>query len=37
VLGVIYSFGVFLKPMAAEFDANAAGESAFFSITAVWR
>jgi MFS family permease len=34
VFGVIYSFGVFLKPMAAEFDANAAGASAFFSITA---
>jgi len=33
VFGVIYSFGVFLKPMAAEFDANAAGASAFFSIT----
>jgi hypothetical protein len=25
VFGVIYSFGVFLKPMAAEFDANAVG------------
>ena len=34
VFGVIYSFGVFLKPMAAEFDANAVGASAFFSITA---
>jgi MFS family permease len=34
VFGVIYSFGVFLKPMAAEFGANAAGASAFFSITA---
>ena len=34
VFGVIYSFGVFLKPMAAEFDANAAGASAFFSLTA---
>ena len=34
VFGLIYSFGVFLKPMAAEFDANAASASAFFSITA---
>jgi MFS family permease len=34
VFGVIYSFGVFLKPMAAEFGANAAAASAFFSITA---
>jgi MFS family permease len=34
VFGVIYSFGVFLKPMAAEFNANAAGASLFFSITA---
>ena len=34
VFGVIYSFGVFLKPMAAEFDTNATAASAFFSITA---
>jgi MFS family permease len=34
VFGVIYSFGVFLKPLAAEFGANAAASSAFFSITA---
>jgi MFS family permease len=34
MFGVLYSFGVFLKPMAAEFDANAVGASAFFSITA---
>ena len=33
VFGVIYSFGVFLKPLAAEFGANAAASSAFFSIT----
>lgn len=35
VFGIIYSFGVFLKPMAAQFHANAAGASAFFSITSV--
>ena len=34
VFGVIYSFGVFLKPMAAEFHVGAVGSSAFFSITA---
>jgi MFS family permease len=33
--GVIYSFGVFLKPMAADFRASAASVSAFFSITSV--
>jgi hypothetical protein len=30
VFGVIYSFGVFLKPMAAEFHTSAAAASAFF-------
>jgi len=35
VFGVIYSFGVFLKPMADEFHANATKASAFFSITAL--
>ncbi|HJU11972.1 MAG TPA: MFS transporter, partial [Candidatus Binataceae bacterium] len=35
VFGVIYSFGVFLKPMAAEFHANAAKASAFFSFTSL--
>lgn len=34
VFGVIYSFGVFLRPMAAEFGTSAAATSAFFSITA---
>ncbi|HKS88917.1 MAG TPA: MFS transporter [Stellaceae bacterium] len=34
--GVIYSFGVFLKPMAADFRVNTASISAFFSITAVF-
>ena len=34
VFGVIYSFGVFLKPMAAEFNTSATAASAFFSITA---
>jgi MFS family permease len=34
VFGVIYSFGVFLKPMAAEFHTSATAASAFFSITA---
>jgi MFS family permease len=35
VFGVIYSFGVFLKPIATEFHADPAAASAFFSITAV--
>lgn len=35
VFGVIYSFGVFLKPMADEFHASTAAASGFFSITAV--
>jgi hypothetical protein len=34
VFGVIYSFGAFLKPMAAEFHTSATAASAFFSITA---
>jgi MFS family permease len=34
VFGVLYSFGVFLRPMAAEFGTSAAATSAFFSITA---
>ncbi len=33
VLGVTYSFGVFFKPIAAEFRASRAAVSAFFSIT----
>src|SRR5579883_1021024 len=33
--GVIYSFGVFLRPIATAFHADAAAGSAFFSITAV--
>jgi MFS family permease len=33
VFGVGYSFGVFFKPMAAEFHASRAATSAFFSIT----
>ncbi|MGH7095328.1 MAG: hypothetical protein ACREFB_17585, partial [Stellaceae bacterium] len=33
VFGVVYSFGVFLKPVAAEFDAGPAAAAAFFSIT----
>jgi MFS family permease len=33
VFGTIYSFGVFFAPMAAEFRANRAATSAFFSIT----
>jgi MFS family permease len=32
--GVLYSFGVFLKPIAAEFHASSVAASAFFSITA---
>ena len=35
VFGVVYSFGVFLQPIAAEFHADPAAASAFFSITAV--
>jgi len=35
IFGVVYSFGVFLKPMADEFHASAAAASGFFSITAV--
>lgn len=34
VFGVIYSFGVFLRPMAAELGTGAAVTSGFFSITA---
>lgn len=33
--GVIYSFGVFLQPMAADFRADAGAVSAIFSITAI--
>ncbi len=33
VFGVMYSFGAFFEPMAAEFHANRAATSAFFSIT----
>src|SRR5579875_2999512 len=33
--GVIYSFGVFLRPITTAFHADAAAGSAFFSITAV--
>lgn len=33
VFGVMYSFGAFFQPMAAEFHANRAETSAFFSIT----
>lgn len=33
VFGVTYSFGAFLKPMAAEFGSGRAATSAFFSIT----
>ena len=32
VFGVMYSFGAFFEPMAAEFHANRAAASAFFSI-----
>jgi hypothetical protein len=35
VFGVIYSFGVFLKPMAADFHADTGAASAFFSITSM--
>ncbi len=34
VFGVVYSFGVFLEPVAAEFGADPAAVAAFFSITA---
>jgi MFS family permease len=34
VFGVVYSFGVFLQPIADEFHADSAATSAFFSITA---
>ena len=34
VFSVIYSFGVFVRPTVAEFDADAVGASGFFSITA---
>jgi len=33
VFGVMYSFGVFFTPMAAEFHASRAGTSVFFAIT----
>ena len=33
VFGVMYSFGAFFEPMAAEFHANRTATSAFFSIT----
>ncbi len=33
--GVLYSFGVFLKPIAREFHANVVEASAFFSLTAI--
>jgi MFS family permease len=35
VFGVVYSFGVFLQPVAKEFHADPAETSAFFSITSV--
>ena len=35
VFGVVYSFGVFLQPIGAEFHADPTVSSAFFSITAV--
>jgi MFS family permease len=34
VFGIVYSFGVFLKPVAAEFGAAPTAVAAFFSITA---
>jgi flagellar motor component MotA len=34
VFGVVYSFGAFFDPMAAEFGAGRAATSAVFSITA---
>src|ERR1035437_2683843 len=33
VFGVMYSFGAFFAPMAAEFQASRAATSAFFAIT----
>jgi MFS family permease len=33
VFGIVYSFGVFFEPMAAEFGANRTATSALFSIT----
>jgi len=33
--GVMYSFGVFFTPMAAEFGASRTSTSAFFAITSV--
>jgi MFS family permease len=35
VFGVVYSFGVFLQPVAVEFHANPAEASGFLSITSV--
>ena len=35
VFGVIYSFGVFLQPMAADFRVDVAAVSGFFSITSI--
>ncbi len=35
VFGVVYRFGVFLRPVAEEFGADAAETAAFFSITSV--
>jgi len=35
VFGIVYSFGVFLQPIATEFHADPTAASAFFSITAV--
>jgi hypothetical protein len=32
VFGILYSFGVFIEPMASEFDASRAATSAFFSV-----
>src|SRR5436309_7864491 len=34
IFGVVYSFGAFFKPMAAEFEASRATTSAVFAITA---
>ena len=33
LFGVVYSFGAFFKPIAAQFGANRSGTSAIFSIT----
>lgn len=35
VFGIVYSFGVFLQPVAAEFSADPTETSLFFSLTAV--